>query len=318
MVNLVLDRELLTYDDVLLVPQKALLSRNDANIKSQLTKDIDVSVPLIAANMDSVCDLKMLNALAQEDVLGILHRYATYEEMKSWLSSPVGFSVISIGVNTHSIVDKILNCVEIERDCKIDALLIDIANGYSEQMADIIKYVKQHAPVLPIIAGNVATYDGARFLCDLGVDAIKVGIGPGSICSTRLKTGHGYPQLSAIIECADARQYYPNVKIIADGGIKRPGDVLKALAAGADTVMAGSVFSRCEEAAGKLFQKEGKTFRQYRGMASWQAQKERVDQKGGLKPGTCVEGEVIEVEVTTTLSVLMEEYRGAIRSGFSY
>ncbi len=318
MVNLVLDRELLTYDDVLLVPQKALRSRHDADIKSYLTKDIQLEMPLIAANMDSISDMKMLSALDQNKSLGILHRYATLDEIKELLTSALSLKVISVGVNSQDIVDKILNYIEQTPKAGLDAILVDIANGYSEQMTDMVSYLQKHAPQLPVIAGNVATSDGARFLCDLGVNAIKVGIGPGSICSTRLKTGHGYPQLSAIIECAEIVKDYPDVKIIGDGGIKQPGDVLKALAAGADTVMAGSIFSKCREAAGKLYERDGKTFRQYRGMASWQAQLERLDQDGGLKPGTCSEGEVIEVEVTTTLQDLLSDYLGGVRSGFSY
>lgn len=318
MAHLVLDRELLTYDDVLLVPQKALTSRLDANINSHLTQTIPLTMPLIAANMDSICDVDMVKAMGEQQALGVLHRYATYDQMMEILTSSLPVRLISIGVSAFDLAEKLFNSVAKTPQAQLDAILIDIANGYSDQMKTMVQFIQKKQPGLPIIGGNVATYDGARFLCDLGIDAIKVGIGPGSICSTRLKTGHGYPQLSAIIECSEVLEQYPGVKLIADGGIKQPGDVLKAIAAGADSVMAGSVFSRCNEAAGSVYERDGKKYRQYRGMASWLAQVERFDRDGKLPEGTCAEGEVIEVEVTTTVNKVLEEYRGSLRSGLSY
>ena len=147
-----------------------------------------------------------------------------------------------------------------------DALVIDTAHGYTQRVGEAVKRVKQEYPECILIAGNVASYDGAKYLCDLGVDAVKVGMGPGSICTTRVVSGVGVPQISAVFDCARAMESYKDICLIADGGIKYSGDIVKALAAGADSVMIGSLFAGTEEAPGETIIYEGRTFKVYRGM----------------------------------------------------
>lgn len=247
-------REALTFDDVLLEPQYGVLeTRSEADISSSIVNRARISIPIISANMPSVTDSQMAIAMFKQGAIGSLHRFNTkkenIEEYKKVIES--GARVIcSIGMKDGLERFKALH----NAGCTI--FILDIAHADSRRVIDFINDFWQttynifYGEYVKLIVGNVATYDGALRLMEAGVDAIKVGIGPGAACSTREVTGFGVPQLSAIMEVARARQYFPevNIKIIADGGIKNSGDIVKALAAGADTVMIGRLLAGCKEA----------------------------------------------------------------------
>lgn len=207
-------------------------------------------------------------------------------------------------------------------DVGVDAVVIDTAHGYTSRVGEAVKRLKREHPKAVVVAGNVATAEGARFLCDLGVDAVKVGMGPGSICTTRVISGVGVPQITAVYDCAEAVASY-NVKIIADGGIKFSGDIVKALAAGAHSVMIGSLFAGSEEAPGETIIYEGRTFKVYRGMGSIGAMqkgsKDRYGQAMIDDPKKLVpEGVEGRVPYKGSLSGFVFQLMGGVRAGMGY
>ena len=204
----------------------------------------------------------------------------------------------------------------------VDALVIDTAHGFTKRVGDAVKRLRQQFPEAVVVAGNVGTADGARFLCDLGVHAVKVGMGPGSICTTRVISGTGVPQISAVYDCAEAMQSYPT-RLIADGGIKFSGDVVKAIAAGADCVMIGSLFAGTEESPGETIIYGGRTFKLYRGMGSVEAMKQgskdRYGQAETIEEQKLVaEGIEGRVPYKGSLSGIVFQLVGGVRSGMGY
>lgn len=299
-----------TFNDVLLVPNKSdMRSRRDPSLTSQLFKDTDIELPMISANMDTITESAMSIAMANEGGLGILHRFMTVneqvEEVGKIKAAGVKQIAASIGVNEE--------CRE-RAGAVVDAganiLTIDIAHGHSVAMFETLEWVKSEFPNVKVIAGNVATPQATRELIDAGADAIKVGIGPGSMCTTRIITGCGVPQLTAVALCADEAAKH-GVPVIADGGIKTSGDIVKALAAGASTVMLGSILAGTIETPGLI--QHGK--KQYRGMASRAAQD---SWRGGVPKGMAPEGEATAVAVKGHLSDVVGELAGGLRSGMTY
>lgn len=300
----------LTFDDVLLVPQKSeIKSRRDPSLKSRVTKNYFLETPIISANMDTVTESEMAIAMSQLGGLGIIHRFMSIEDQVKQIekvkASGATLMSASIGVNddfkerAHAIV---------KAGCKI--VTIDIAHGHSVTMIETLKWLKDTFPSVDVIAGNLATPQAARDLAEAGADALKVGIGPGSMCTTRIITGNGIPQLTAIALCAEIAEQY-NVPIIADGGVKTSGDIVKVFAAGAESVMLGSMLSGTIETPGEII--GGK--KQYRGMASKSAQ---VSWRGGVPEGMAPEGESTYVTVKGHVKDVIFELTGGIRSGMSY
>lgn len=305
----------LTFDDVLLVPRHSQLSsRRDPVLETQVTRKHRLSIPLITANMDTISGPEMCMAMARLGGMGILHRFMSPEQqvedvkaMKKFfkehnLKSPVA---ASIGVKEDGQKRAELLAAE-----GVDILTIDIAHGDSIMMLETLEYVKKHYPQIDIIAGNVATPDAVKRLIDAGADAVKVGIGPGSMCTTRIITGHGVPQLTAVALCVEEAMKH-QVPVIADGGVKTSGDIVKALSAGAQTVMLGSLVSGTLETPGEM--KSGK--KQYRGMASKAAQ---VSWRGELPEGMAAEGESTYVACKGPVSEIIHELTGGLRSGMTY
>lgn len=300
----------LTFDDVLLVPAKSdVRSRRDPALTTRLTKNTEIQIPIISANMDTVTESDMAICMAQLGGLGILHRFMSIEDQVQQVQKvkEAGSRLISasIGVGEEF---KDRSKALIQAGARI--LTIDIAHGHSVQMMETMKWLKDAHPEVELIAGNLATPDAAQDLIEAGADAIKVGIGPGSMCTTRIITGCGVPQLTAIALCAEVGDAY-GVPIIADGGMRNSGDILKAIAAGASSVMLGGMLSGTIETPGEI--KNGR--KQYRGMASKAAQ---VSWRGGVPEGMAPEGESTFVTVKGHVKDVILEITGGIRSGMSY
>lgn len=300
----------LTYDDVLIVPKKSdVRSRREPDLSTRLTKKIRIERPFISANMDTVTEAEMALAMDQQGAFGILHRFMSIADQVDQVAKlkAAGLKNIgaSIGVN-QDFKDRAKALV----DSGANILTIDIAHGHSVAMLETLKWLKDTYPDVETIAGNVATPEAVQDLCEAGADAIKVGIGPGSMCTTRVITGCGVPQLTAVSLCAEVA-IEMNVPLIADGGIKTSGDIVKALACGADTVMLGSILSGTLETPGPI--RHGK--KEYRGMASKAAQ---VSWRGEVPEGMAPEGEATYVSIKGHVSDVIHELSGGLRSGMSY
>lgn len=300
----------LTFDDVLLVPSKSdIRSRRDPSLKTQLTKNISIETPIISANMDTVTEAEMALAMHEMGGVGILHRFMSAEDqcaqVRYLVEKGVQIRAASIGVteDDRSRVKDLLKA-------GANLITIDIAHGHSIQMIETMKWLKDLSPDTQIIAGNLATPEATVELIEAGADCLKVGIGPGSMCTTRVITGCGVPQLTAIALCAEIAAQKA-VPVIADGGIRTSGDIVKAFAAGASSVMLGSMLAGTIETPGEI--KHGRKL--YRGMASRSAQ---VSWRGGVPKGMAPEGESSQVWVKGHVKDVILELTGGIRSGMSY
>jgi IMP dehydrogenase len=305
----------LTFDEVLLVPRYSeISSRRNTDLTSIVTKRHMLSTPIISANMDTVTGLEMASAMMKLGGLGILHRFMEPSEQVEQIKKLQDFKreyklqgplAASVGVKEEGKLR-----ADLLSEAGVDILTVDIAHGDSVMMMETLEYIKKKYPHIDVIAGNVASPDGVKRMIDLGADAVKVGIGPGSMCTTRIITGHGVPQLSAIALCVSAAKKY-NVPVIADGGIKNSGDMVKAFCAGASTVMLGSMLSGTLETPGEV--KGG--MKQYRGMASKSAQ---VSWRGEMPKGMAAEGESTMVPCKGPVEIVITELTGGIRSGMTY
>jgi IMP dehydrogenase len=259
-------KEALTFDDVTMSPKYSEILPSEVNTSIQLSKNLLLKIPLLSSAMDTVTESKMAIAIAKAGGIGVIHRNLDIkkqvEEIKKVKKQKL---LVGAAVGAGPLEFKRAEAILKE---KIDLIVVDTAHGHSKKVAEIIKQIKKKKTnKTTLCAGNIATADAAKFLIKLGVDIIKVGIGPGSICTTRLVAGIGVPQLSAILEVKRGIRNN-KTKIISDGGIKYSGDVAKALAAGADAVMIGSLFAGTMEAPGKLIRKNGKIYKSFRGMGS--------------------------------------------------
>ena len=302
----------LSFDDVLLVPQYSdVESRRDVNTESSLSEGLSFSLPVIASPMDTITETKMAVALHNAGGLGIIHRYNTINEQADIVKQVIAEckaapAAIAIGA-TGDYLDRAERAVHLG----VKVLCIDTAHGHHSAMERAIKTLKDgYGKKVHIMAGNVATLEGFNALAEWGADSIRVGIGGGSICSTRLVTGHGVPTLESIMDCAKTGH---SAKIIADGGIKTSGDIVKAFAAGADFVMVGSMLAGTKETPGNVFtSKEGKKYKIYRGMASSKAQ---TDWRG---TASTPEGVSTTVAFKGEVAPILDNILGGVRSGFSY
>ena len=259
-------KEALTFDDVTLAPKYSEILPSEVDTSIKLTNYLKLDIPLLSSAMDTVTESKMAIAIAKAGGIGIIHR--NLDKKKQILEiKKVKKQKLLVGAAVGAGPSELKRAEAILRE-KIDMIVVDTAHGHTKKVAEIIKYIKKTKNKrTALCAGNIATPSAAKFLLKLGVDVIKVGIGPGSICTTRLVAGIGVPQLSAILEVRNGIKN-KNVKIISDGGIKYSGDLAKAFAAGADAVMVGSLFAGTDEAPGKLIKRNGKLFKNFRGMGS--------------------------------------------------
>ena len=259
-------KEALTFDDVTLVPKYSSVLPSDVITETSLSKNLQLKIPLITSAMDTVTESKMAIAIAKAGGIGVIHRNLDVKKQILEIKK-VKSQKLLVGAAVGAGDNEFIRAKKILKE-NIDLLVIDTAHGHTKKVGEIITKIKKIKPKkVTLCAGNVATSEAASFLVKLGVDIIKVGIGPGSICTTRLVAGIGVPQLSAILNVKKGLKK-KKVKIIADGGIKFSGDIAKALAAGADAVMIGSLFAGTDEAPGKIIKKNGKLFKSFRGMGS--------------------------------------------------
>ena len=309
----------LTFDDVLLVPQKtSLASRSLVNLSTNLTKKIKLRIPIISANMDTVTETEMAIALANEGGIGIIHRFLTIDQEADMVTK-VKKEKLLVGAAVGIKDDYIERTKALVR-AGVDVIVIDIAHGHSIYLIKVLKELKNKFPQTDFIAGNVATAGATEELIKSGADAIKVGIGPGALCITRVVAGAGVPQLTAIIECSAVAKKY-NIPIIADGGIRNSGDIAKALAVGASTVMIGSLFAGCDQSPALTFFKKNIKYKLIRGMASLIANHDRQKKDTKVKKDLkeyAAEGIEAIVPYRGNVVNLVRQMIGGIRSGFSY
>jgi len=239
---------------------------SEVNTSTQLSKNLSLKIPLLTSAMDTVTESKMAIAIAKAGGIGVIHRNLEIKKQILEIKKVKKLKLL-VGAAVGAGPLEIKRAEAILKE-KVDLIVVDTAHGHSKKVAEIIKIIKKIKDnKTTLCAGNIATTEAAKFLIKLGVDTVKVGIGPGSICTTRLIAGIGVPQLSAILEVKKGIKNN-KTKIISDGGIKYSGDIAKALAAGADAVMIGSLFAGASEAPGKLIKKNGKLFKKFRGMGS--------------------------------------------------
>ena len=307
-------RETLTYDDVLLVPQYSnIRSRSEINIGSVLNGASGVtrlSLPIIASPMDTISESEMGIAMWQEGGLAVIHRYSSIEEQCETVDQ-VLFARTNAAAAIGTSGDYLDRATALY-DAGVRILCVDVAHGHHVLMKEALEDLRNvFSDTVHIIAGNVATLEGYNDLVDWGADSVRCNIGGGSICSTRVQTGHGVPGLQTILDCAEGRGS-GTVPIIADGGIRSAGDIVKALAAGADFVMLGSLLSGTDEAPGDTINTREGAFKSYRGMASKDAQVEWRGRTASL------EGIATTVPCKGPVGDVLEDLGRGIRSGMSY
>jgi len=297
-------KETLSFDDVLLVPQKSdIVSRSEVSLTSTMGNH-SFELPIISSPMDTVTESAMALAMRELGALGIVHRYASIEEQ----CEMVGPVVVAAAVGVSGDFKERVKALK-EGGLKI--VCVDVAHGHHSMMESSLKYLKDtYGEELTIVAGNVATPEGYKDLSEWGADAVRIGIGGGSICSTRIQTGHGVPTFQSVLDC---KYVDADAKIIADGGIKTAGDMVKAIAAGADFVMLGSMLAGTDESPGQVFVSgDDKRYKVYRGMASVEAQ---VDWRGEARS---LEGVSTTIPYKGSVVDIISGLKQNIRSGLSY
>ncbi len=330
----------LTFDDVLLLPGYSDFSRSQIDLSTNLTRKIKLSIPFVSAPMDTVTEAKLAAVLAKLGGIGIIHRNLTIGDQAREVEKVkkqrllVGAAIgVSKGFEKRA---------EALVKAGADVIVVDSAHGFSKGVIEATRYIRKHFPKVEVISGNIATADGAKALIEAGADGLRVGMGPGAICTTRIISGMGVPQITAISETSKIAKK-ANVPIIADGGIKFSGDTIKALAAGASSIMMGSFFASASESPGKIVilkrdqvpnrflsifnqRNEKHPFKEYRGMGSSSAMKKgaRVKSEGEFhnkdyKDKVLIaEGVEGLVPVKGTVKELIEQAVGGIKSGMYY
>ena len=330
----------LTFDDVLLLPGFSDFSRKNINLSTNFTKKIKLSIPLVSAPMDTVTESKLAIELAKLGGIGIIHRNLSVEDQVLEVKKVKGQALLvgaAIGAN-KGFEERVKSIIK----AGVDVVVVDSAHGFSKRVIETVKFIKKNYKNIDVVGGNIATSDGAKALINAGADSLRVGMGPGAICTTRIISGMGVPQITAILETVGIARKF-GVPVIADGGIKYSGDIVKALAAGASTVMMGSYFAQCLEAPGKTvvlkksdvpsrFQNvfnhgsQFYQFKEYRGMGS----------EGAMQKGAAIKSEdefhgknykdkilVAEgveglVPVKGSVKELVDQAVGGIKSGMYY
>lgn len=318
MLNFYSKNELYTFDDVCLVPQfSEVSSRNDISLTSG---KLQLKLPIMSANMDTVTEVPMLLAMYEAGGLGILHRFMSLQRLKELVTDFTsyfgggakyqgnGFDHLALSVGVKQSQEWLEFCAHHAK-----VICIDIAHAHSKHTLETINKIKKFNQNNIVIAGNIATPQAVGDLVDAGADLLKLGIGPGSFCTTRVVTGHGIPQLSAISMCAE-RAKELGVETIADGGIRNSGDIAKSIAAGADYVMIGSLLAATDEAPGRVVDINGQRYKEYRGSASFEVQVASGKDKSQIVPEGASQLKLCKGPAKDVLAQLA----GGLRSALSY
>lgn len=310
----------LGFKDVLIRPKRSILkSRSQVDLvrtfSFKYSSIIWSGIPIIAANMDTIGTFQMARSLSNFKILTAIHKYYSIEEWKNFivLSSKdiLNHVIVSIGISKDDFI-KIKKIFLLSSELKY--ICIDVANGYSEHFVSFLKLIRDFFPDKIICAGNVVTGEMVEELIISGADIVKVGIGPGSVCTTRVKTGVGYPQLSAIIECADAAHGL-NGQIISDGGCSVSGDIAKAFGGGADFVMLGGMLSGHNECSGDVVEEKSKKYMLFYGMSSISAMKRYTGEIRGYRAS---EGKTVKIPFRGDVDVTIRDILGGLRSACTY
>ena len=329
----------LTFDDLLLRPGYSDFRRQDISLRTKLTKKIELAIPFTSAPMDTVTESVLAIALACMGGMGFIHRNLTADKQASEVAKVKKQNLlVGAAVGSEGYLDRVEKLVR----AGVDVIIVDSAHGFAKTVLDAVSAIKNRFPTLQIMGGNIATREGALASIKAGVDGLRVGMGPGAICTTRIVSGMGIPQMTALLEIAPVAHKY-TVPMIADGGITYSGDMVKALAAGASAVMMGGFFASCEESPGEKvmltkehvplrfkdilkIEKKEYMFKTYRGMGSVGAMKQGAQIKSeGEYHGKSYKDKVLVAEgveglvpVKGTVKELLEQALGGIRSGMYY
>ncbi len=310
----------LGFKDVMFRPKRSTLkSRSEVTLEREfnfLHSDITwKGVPIIAANMDTVGTFNMAKALSNHNIFTAIHKHYTIDDWRKFIHESSVNTLNNIAISTGTSKEDAKKVKTILNEFpQINFICIDVANGYSEHFVEFVRKMRKQHPNKVIIAGNVVTGEMVEELLLSGADIIKVGIGPGSVCTTRVKTGVGYPQLSAIIECADAAHGLGG-QIISDGGCKVPGDVAKAFGANADFVMLGGMLAGHKESGGEIIEENGKKFKAFYGMSSETAMNKH---SGGVADYRASEGKTVKIPFKGNVENTVIDILGGLRSTCTY
>lgn len=313
-------KEALTFDDVLLIPKFSSTLPTETNLSINLAKNLKLKIPFLSSAMDTVTESKMAIAIAHQGGLGVIHRNLSINSQVKEIKK-VKNKKLLVGAAVGTSEEDILRAKSI-LDAGLDLLVIDTAHGHSLKVINTLKKIRKFSNKIPICVGNIATGEAAVKLYDEGADILKVGIGPGSICTTRMIAGIGVPQITAIRNVKKSMKN-KKIKIISDGGIKFSGDLVKAIAAGADAIMMGSIFAGTEESPGKKFKYKNKLYKSYRGMGSIGAMSagssNRYFQKNYKDKSKFVpEGVEARVLYKGSVEKIIYQLQGGLRSSMGY
>ena len=313
-------KEALTFDDVLLVPRYSSVLPSETNLNIDLGNNLKLKIPFLSSAMDTITESNMAIAIAQKGGLGIIHRNLSInEQFKEIKKVKKKNLIVGAAVGT---ADEDLTRTKSILDAGVDLIVIDTAHGHSEKVIKILNKIKKIKSKIPICVGNIASGEAALKLYNEGADILKVGIGPGSICTTRMITGIGVPQITAVMEVKKSMKN-KKIKIISDGGVKFSGDIIKAIAAGADAIMMGSIFAGTNESPGKKFKYNNKFYKSYRGMGSIGAMSagssNRYFQKNHKDKSKFVpEGVEARVLYKGPVGEILYQLQGGLRSSMGY
>lgn len=303
----------LSYDDILMVPQYSeIKSRTEIDLGVDLGRGLELTLPVVSSPMDTISEGAMAHTMSQHGGAAVVHRYNTIQDQATIIGNLKDATAGKITVGAAvGVSGDYINRAAVLKTMGVNFICVDVAHGHHILVKEALESIRdKFGDDLHIMAGNVATLEGINDLADWGADSVRCNIGGGSICSTRIQTGHGLPGFQTILNCAKTDR---DVKIIADGGIRNSGDIVKALAAGADAVMVGSLLSGTDETPGKIFQEsDGTSWKMYRGMASKEAQ---MDWRGKY---ASYEGVSSRVPYRGPVRKILQDLERGIRSGFSY
>ena len=315
----------LTYDDVLLLPDASEVIPSEVKVKTRLTRNIEIDIPIVSSAMDTVTESAMAIAMAKAGGLGIIHRNLSIEDQVKHVVSAKNHGLVGAAVGVGEDGFKRATALI---ESGVSVVVVDTAHGHHKGVLDAIAKIRKNFKNIEIVGGNVATRAGAQALINAGADGVKVGVGPGSICTTRVVAGVGVPQITAIMEAHKAT-VKAGIPLIADGGLQYSGDIPKAIVAGADSVMLGSLLAGCDESPGEIIEINGKKFKGYRGMGSLGAMQSRGERKSFSKDRYMqddvlsedklvpegIEGKVI---YRGPVSEVIHQLVGGLRSGMGY